>query len=183
MTNWVMYDQEGQCLGVGADWSAVDPEAAAVVMQQADGPTEFWLAREHAPEHLINLNGKGHGRWVCLHGTARLGDYGGGRVFWGEDAFLRQVDLAPQYAWMTPLLVQLPVLAEPRVLRIEGESIWAWRAGGQRFYLYGDGPDWGLYGAGNTSESVLCELEDGRVWSAPEDLLLAAGALRLSQRL
>ena len=182
MTDWVMYGRDGNRLGMAADWADFDPEAVMVLKETPDGVAEMWLFRRWAPASLLNMDGMGHESWIRLHGTIRLGEFGGGRMFWGDRAFVRQVDLGPNFAWLVPHLVQLPALVGPTSFLCGGQTVWAWQSAGKRYYLFGDGPRWGLYGAGNTPEEHLKRMESDPSWAHPTDFLMEAGALRLSQR-
>jgi len=127
------------------------------------------------------------GRW--LTGVVALGGAAGGRGVIGPEVFFRQVDIDPQRAWLTPLLLGMENRPATRQVRIAapdqgadsgtGDSLWTWEVRGERFYYRQRGSRWWLYGAGNTP---LLRLEQAVHLADPrtvDDYLWAVGAVRV----
>ena len=182
MSDWIMYGSHGDRLGLTKNWGDFDPLTVAVMKMDGEDVIDLWLYHRWAPDALVNLDGKGHQRWIALQGTTRIGQFGGGRVFVGPKAFLRQIDVSPKHVWLLPFLLRLPTIPVSERLAFGEEDVWAWRYSGHQFYVLGDGPIWGLYGAGNTSEQTLSALAERPNWEDGLAFLGAVGAMRLSAR-
>lgn len=178
-----MLSRTGEMLGTTERITAVHPETVVLVHLGEDEVHEVLLFRQWLPKTLVNTRGGPFDTWVSLNGTTRLGTFGGGRVFWGSCAFIRQVDIEPIYGWLVPMLIQLPTLVGPEQWMCGEELLWSWRAFGTQFYLRGDGVRWGLYGAGNTKEDAIRALEQRQDWTDPSEFFYSVGAVRLSSGL
>jgi len=175
-----MLSRTGETLGTTQRVNAVHPDTVVLIHFGEDEVHEILLFRQWLPKSLVNTHGAPFDTWVSLNGTTRLGEFGGGRVFWGAHAFLRQVDIHPQSAWLVPLLIQLPTLLGPKKWACGGEILWSWRSSGAQFYLHGDGVRWGLYGAGNTSPDSIHRAEQQCEWNSPIQFFYHVGAVCLS---
>lgn len=124
------------------------------------------------------------GRWIT--GVVDLSPDAGGRGIYGPEMFFRQVDVDPERAWLSPLLMRManrPASREVRVgpapTRPGADRLWTWEVRGERFFYRQLGRDWALYGAGNTP---LLRLEQAVHLADPstvEEYLWALGAVRL----
>ena len=182
MSDWIMYGSQGDRLGLTKNWGDFDPLTVAVMKMDGEYVTDLWLYRRWAPEALVNLDGRGHQKWIALQGTTRIGNFGGGRVFLGPKAFLRQVDLTPKHAWLITHLLCLPAMPVSDQLSFGDDQLWSWRYSGQQYYVLGDGPAWGIYGAGNTAKQTLTEQAEHPSWNDGRAFLGEIGAMRLSAR-
>lgn len=177
-----MFSGIGEPLGDTVDVGAVHPDTA-VLAHFGDGEVhEVLLFRPWCPAYMVNTHGGPFDEWVSLNGTTRLGQFGGGRVFWGAQAFVRQIDITPKHVWLVPLLIQLPTLLGPVAWVCGGETLWSWRSAGAHFYLRGDAVRWSLHGAGNTDTEVL-QREQAKEWANPTEFFYSIGAVRLSSGL
>ena len=117
-----------------------------------------------------------------------LGAEAGGRGVFGPELFFRQLDVDPERAWMSPLLMRMEQRPTTRELQVAKEGspagprtdrLWTWEVRGERFYYRQVGAEWAIYGAGNTP---LLRLEQAVHLADPrtvEDYLWAVGAVRL----
>jgi hypothetical protein len=183
MIPWRQYGRDGRELGFADLLADLDPMTVVVMREDGEDITEIGLSQPWAPEKLVSLRGSCSRRWIGLHGTTTIGEFGSGRVYLGDNAFVRQVDLPPSHAWLLSYLIRLPAMPSCKPLHFGIDTVWAWRSGGRQFYLFGEGPRWGLFGAGNTAPERLEALMETQDWPCATDFLGSVGAVRLSRRL
>lgn len=127
------------------------------------------------------------GRW--LTGMTQLSTSAGGRGIIGPEVFFRQVDIDPERAWLSPLLIGLSRRSGSRRIELPshssgghgGEELWTWELRGERYYYKQSGTRWWVYGAGNTP---LLRLEQAVHLADPrtaDDYLWAVGAVEMGR--
>jgi hypothetical protein len=193
---------EAICLGKGGEklgtcefeWNSLPKTQLAVALEKRIAPRKpahciligqgqevlaVFFSRLVLPARAVSLNGKPFSSWVGFTSTARMGEYGGGRVYIGPNALLRQVDVRPSLAWSLMYLVLLREETGCQALHFGEDEVWGFRNGENQFYLLGDGAKWGVYGAGNSDPEKLVSIGDQFSGEDGSAFLYQVGAMRL----
>jgi len=152
------------------------------VVDQGFKVRAIFLHHQIVPPNAIvtSIRRRSPGGWVT--GTVDLPLDAGGRGAVGPEVFFRQVDLDLDRAWLATWLMRLGTRYSSRTLRVGDGELYGWETRGERFFYRSSGPQWQVYGAGNTP---LLRLEQAAHLAAPEtveDYLWAVGAIPLGKR-
>jgi len=148
----------------------------------------IYVASKALPEGNVQTHFRvqRQGHWLVR--AMRIGSYGGGRILAGDGIVIRQVDVTRRESWLLPYLVRMKHQTDMVELVFGLDKVVRWEESGQRYYLLGDGPRWGVFGAGSTVPAVLDQLERsaepadglGFLWSVGAVCLNQAGRIRIT---